>query len=146
VTDIRTVFRDLAGDWLVDGAVLADDDGVETAVVISLFTDRLAEPGDVPAGTSRRGWWGDAYAEVAGDRIGSRLWLLAREKQLPVVLRRAEEYAREALQWLIDDGVAREVSVTAEVVRDGVLGLRVEIARSGKPVASYRFERFWKGQ
>lgn len=132
-------------------AGLEEEDGLETAVVLSLFTDRRALPGDpLPQGAQlggtpdRRGWWGDSYADVRGDRIGSRLWLLRREKQLPSVLARAREYALEALQWMVDDGIARAVNVTAEIVRNGVLGLSIEIVRSDKPVAQYRFESFWK--
>jgi phage gp46-like protein len=147
VSDIRTVFVDFAGDLTVSGPSLENDDGLETAVVISLFTDRRAKAGDpLPDGVlNRRGWWGDSFPSVAGDRIGSRLWMLAREKQLPSVLARAREYAIEALQWLIEDGVARAVNVTAEVVRNGVLGLSIEIVRSDKPVAMYRFDSFWSG-
>lgn len=147
MSDIRTAFADFAGDWTLAKPGLKEDAGLETAVVLSLFTDRRAQAGDaLPDGSAgRRGWWGDHFAEVEGDRIGSRLWLLSREKQMPAVLARAREYALEALQWLIDDGIARAVNVEAEVVRNGVLGLRIEIVRSDAPVAQYRFETFWKG-
>ncbi len=71
----------------------ADDDfetdaGLETAVIISLFTDRRAgENDELPATeTDRRGWWGNTLQD-ADDEIGSKLWLLCREKQLPVVMR-----------------------------------------------------------
>lgn len=152
MADIRTSFTDFAADWAVDGASLAQDDGLETAIVISLFTDRRANDDDVlpSGGDDRRGWWGDTFAEVDGDRIGSRLWLLAREKQLPEVLVRAKQYAEEALQWLIDDGIARAVYVTAEAVTTnapaGTLGLLIEVVRSARPVAQFRFDLFWKGQ
>lgn len=151
MSDLRTWFRDFAGDLAVDGAQLAADDGLETAVVLSLFTDRRANDDDAlpdaqgQAEREPRGWWGDSYAEVPGDRIGSRLWLLAREKQLPAVLERARQYADEALRWLVEDGVAREVNVRAELVRDGVLGLAIEIVRPRVPVSRFRFETFWKG-
>jgi phage gp46-like protein len=147
MSDIRTVWRSFDGDWQVAGPRLDEDDGLETAVVISLFTDRRALRGDVlpEPKADRRGWWGDDFPDVPGDRIGSRLWLLSREKQLAAVLARAREYALEALQWLIDDGVARAVNVAAEVVREGVLGLGVEIRRADKPVAQYRFDLFWRG-
>jgi len=146
MSDIRTVWRDQGGEWLVAGPSLADDDGLETAVVLSLFTDRVATEGDTSVEpTARRGWWGDAYPEVDGDRIGSRLWLLAREKQTPAVLARAELYAREALQWLVDDGVASAVDVSAEQVSLGVLGLAITITRSAQPVLRFRFDSFWKG-
>lgn len=151
MSDIRTVWRDLGGEWLVAGPSLAGDDGLETAVVLSLFTDRLAAETDTTVqATARRGWWGDAYPEVAGDRIGSRLWQLAREKQTSAVLARAELYAREALQWLVDDGVASAVVVAAEWVRGagmmpGTLGLAISVTRNAAPVVSFRFDSFWRG-
>lgn len=151
--DIATTWTANGGDWLLNGASLANDDGLHTAVLLSLFTDRLAQPGDVLPDAAqglnttpaRRGWWADAYADTPGDLVGSRLWLLAREKQRTEVLRRAEEYAREALQWLVDDGIAAQVNVLAEVPREAVLALTVTVKRSATPVASYRFETFWKG-
>ena len=147
MSDLSTAFVDCAGDLAISGQSLAEDDGLESAVVISLFTDRRAEDGDALPGAAddKRGWWGDGFAEASGDRIGSRLWLLAREKQLPSVLARARDYAREALAWLIEDGIVREVNVAAEIVRQGVLGLSIDIVRTGRPVARYRFESFWKG-
>ena len=64
---------------------------------------------------------------ASGDRIGSRLWLLSREKQLAGVLDRARHYAEEALAWLVEDGVATAVSVTASSPRSGWLALEVTI-------------------
>lgn len=132
----------LAFDLALAGSDIETDDGLQTAVVLSLFVDRRVDLDQIPAGANARGWWADTVPDT-GDRIGSRLWLLAREKQTQATLNRARDYAIEALQWLIDDGVARAVDVTAEIVRDGVLGLGVEIRRANQPVAQYRFESFW---
>lgn len=137
----------LTGDLVLKDAGLATDAGLQTAVVVSLFTDRRAVEGDrLPVNDGDpRGWWGDLLADQESDQIGSRLWLLEREKQLPEVLVRAEEYAREALQWLIDDGIAETVAVTAETVRTGMLGLAVQIGRPNGETADYRFDRLWEG-
>lgn len=145
--DIRSQWVDLSADLVPADMGLGEDDGLETAVLISLFSDRIALADDVLPDSSgdRRGWWGDALAAQAGDRIGSRLWLLAREKQLVSVLSRAREYARESLQWLIDDGVARDVQVTAEIVRQGVLGLGVTVLRATGGPVRFRFDTFWGG-
>ena len=143
--DFKTVKTAKGYDWVLSGGDLLLDAGLESAVLISLFTDRRAVADDTSVGDDRRGWWGDAYPERPGDLIGSRLWLLSREKQLPATLRRAEEYAAEALQWLVTDGVARSVAVAAEVVRTGVIGLLVTINRTMQPTVNYRFEAFWKG-
>ncbi len=148
MSDIRTLYtpEKMAFDWAIAGAGLEEDDGLETAVLLSLFTDRRAAEDDPLPGVSddRRGWWADQYQDVAGDKTGSRLWLIAREKQTASVLVRAQEYAEEALAWLVQDGIARAVTVTAQIVRTGVLGLTVEIARADSPTARYRFETFWK--
>ena len=131
MTDIATTFdqESLAGDLEFDGALLAQDEGLDTAILHSLFTNARAKDGDeLPAGTaSRQGWWGDLTLPHEGDRYGSRLYLLSREKQTPAVLLRAEEYAREALAWLTADGLADHLEVTAEIVREGVLGLKISV-------------------
>lgn len=149
MSDIRTIYtpEKMAFDWAVAGAGLEEDDGLETAVLLSLFTDRRANADDPLSGAAddRRGWWADQYQDVAGDKIGSRLWLIAREKQTASVLVRAQEYAEEALAWLVQDGLARSVAATAEIVRAGVLGLTVEIARADGRASRYRFETFWRG-
>jgi phage gp46-like protein len=112
------------------GTDLLLDQGLYTAVVVSLFCDRLADAADtIPDGTTdRRGWWGDTPSSegravraipnapdpaAAHGLTGSRLWLLARALQLPETLRQAESYAQEALQWMIDDGVAGSVTASA---------------------------------
>lgn len=133
-------------DFALDGPDLASDDGLETAVIISLFTDRRAADDDVlpdPTG-DRRGWCMDAWPVVVGYLIGSRLWELHREKQLQSVVNRAREYAQEALAWFVEDGIAKRVAVEAEIVRQGVLGLGVVIERTDQPVAQYRFDYFWQ--
>jgi phage gp46-like protein len=84
------------------------------AVEISLFTWRRAEPGDPLDDDERMGWWGDSFPDVAGDRIGSRLWLLRRQVLTAEVLRRAEEYCREALQWMVDDEIVTAISVSVK--------------------------------
>lgn len=143
------LFWDLgSADFAIEANDLATDDGLETAVSLSLFTDRRAEDGDaLPSGDAdRRGWWGDDFPAVDGDRMGSRLWLLARSKQTPDVLERAREYAREALAWLVEDGVAASVDATAEVVRTGFLGLTVTVYRPSGQSTRFRYDYNWEAQ
>ncbi len=117
------------------GTGLLNDETLRTAVLISLMTDRRASdddalpdfptPGDIRP--DRRGWCGDALAEDSS-LIGSRLWLLWREKQTEETRRRAVAYCREALQWLIDDGIASAVTVDASWPETGWLAVRIAIA------------------
>lgn len=127
----------------VAGSPLAAADPLIRAVIISLFTWRRANPDDAVDG-SRQGWWGDATASLTGNRIGSRLWLLSREKLLPETFNRAREYAREALQWLVDDQVAAAVDVAAERYGRAGLALVVTITRADRRVTELRFADVWQ--
>ena len=132
--DIALIYRDGLIDLDFGDGGTAIDESLRTAVIISLFTDGRAAADDLlpDGGTDRRGWWGDIYPQVAADRIGSRLWLLSREKQLPAVLQRAQAYALEALQWLRDDGLVTDLAVTALFVRAGMIGLIVRLRPVGQ--------------
>lgn len=110
-------------DIALAGHDVAPDDGLRTAVLLSLFTDRRAEDDDAVEDGDYRGWHADP-------RRGSRLWLLARAKETPDTLARAKAYAEEALAWLVEDGVARAVTVEAEWIGRGWLGLRIAIERA----------------
>lgn len=119
-------------------ADLSADDTLTTAVLLSLMTDRTAQVSEVEPGADRRGWWADAYA-ADGDQFGSRLWLLDREKQTATTLLRAKAYLTEALQWLVDDGLAASLDVTVFAPQRGWLVAQVDVALT-RTSRRYRFE------
>lgn len=145
MTDIALNWNGSTADLLIKGGDLVLDEGLQTATVISLFSDRRARADDKLPGddTDRRGWPGDAWPDVIGDLIGSRLWLLGREKQLVETLRRARDYARESLSWQIEDGIAASVDVSASVPRAGVLALSITISRRDGGTENHRFDVLW---
>lgn len=143
---------DLALTWagsscdlaMIDGD-LASDRGLETAILLSVFADRRAATDDVPPSgdpRDRRGWWADEFAADEGDLIGSRLWLLDRGKRTAATGRAAESYIREALAWMIDDGVVTSVDVVAEVQREGLL-ITIAYQRPGRTDQPIRFALTW---
>lgn len=152
--DIRTVHDNSGGvrmDYQISAPGLAADDGLETAVLLSLYTDRRADADDTlpDDNADRRGWWGDSYADTVGDQIGSKLWLLRREKATDDVLQRAKQYASESLQWLIEDDVVLSVDVIAEWQQldagGRTLALQVTLRRNDNSTIKYRFNDFWEG-
>lgn len=145
MSDTRTIWlRDMArGDWAHDNASLASGSDLETAILISLFSDRQASSDDViPDGTDDpRGWVGDVDQDY---QIGSRLWLLERAKQTQETLRLANDYIAEALQWLIDDSVVARFDITTEWTRAGLLGANlVAYQKSGAAIA-LNFSWVWR--
>jgi len=149
MADAAMVMTENGGALLLSGFDLERDDGLQTAVIVSLFTDRRASPEQIPVELPQddlRGYWGDIANATPSDQTGSLLWLLAREKQLPQILGRAQQYCREALAWMVEDLVATRVEVTAEFVAQGWMLILVDIFRpTGSPVR-YRFNYEWAAQ
>lgn len=129
---------------------VAADNGLETAVLISLFSDARATEDLIPPidqDGNLRGFWGDVRTQTPGDSTGSLLWTLRREKQLSKTLAAAKGYAEKALQWLVDDKVAASVQVNASYPQRDWMLLEVFIYRpqSANPVI-FRYNLQWSSQ
>lgn len=134
-------------DLMIEDGDLLGDEGLTTPVTISLFSDRLARADDplpeyLPGQRGdRRGWWGDLTRDDGrAAPIGSRLWLLSREKTLPETVARAREYSQECLAWLPAEGGA----FSAEAADAGRGRLKIDIAadRPGPEPRSQRWTAF----
>jgi len=154
--------REARGDWIVASGDLALDNPLRTAVMVSLFTDRVApeqitsadaavgitRPGNAAGSrlANRRGWWGDAYAEVP---IGSRLWQLRRaikagDAAVPLEVR---AIVIEALEWLKADGVASAISVNAawSTLYPQTVEFSVTITQPTGATQSFLYSWAWEG-
>lgn len=115
------------------------------AVINSLFTWARARQGDeLPTPESpRMGWWGDTYSPQEGDRFGSRLWLLSRETLTSAVIAKARDLAQEALNWLVDDGIAERVQVQTERRGDDGLAMSILVDEPATGRLEIRFANIW---
>lgn len=154
MTDPRLIWSNQYGGFadlnLLSSGALESDEDLATAVIVSLFTDRLAEPSDKlpPSQDDRRGWWGDTDLQRLnpGDLIGSRLWLLERhtsDARLPLL---ARGYILEALQWMVSDGVAASVDAQCFFLNgdQSKLGAVITITRQGSRPVNLQFDWAWK--
>lgn len=118
-----------------DGDLVLDETPI-TPILLSVGLDRRAAEDDpLPQGrtrflaptsfSERRGAPGDAL-DPAGDRTGSRLWLLDRAKQTEAVLLLFRFWLEEALAWArAETGQPAEIEV--DWLRRGTLGYRVMV-------------------
>jgi phage gp46-like protein len=131
---------------LTDGD-LTTDAGLETAVLISLFSDQRVIEEELPPGiTFKRGWWGDLFPDIEGDQIGSKIWSLDRDKNTLKTVVQLENKIKDSLQWMLDDGVASEITV--EVTQDltNIFRQNAEIVISRPTGESDRFGIVWDEQ
>ncbi len=146
MTDLALIWNPalFSADLALSAPDLATDAGLDTAVIISLFTDRRArEDDELPTGSNDpRGWWGDSFAEVTGDQIGSRLWLFERAKQTQATLNGYREALEEAVAWMVEDGIAESVKASTWIINPGQMGWSLEIKRPNDP-RPRRYDHLW---
>lgn len=154
IIGIKLTFDDDLGEYDIsfEDNDLVTHGGLETMVIISLYSDKRAPDGVVlpdPLNTDRRGWWGDKTSEKNNDEIGSLLWLLSRSKTTEAVLLEEKKKTEEALQWMIDEDIAAKINVITE--RGGVVGndfllKKIKIQRSDGEVTAMEFKEAWEVQ
>jgi phage gp46-like protein len=100
--------------------------GLDTALLMSIYVDKRAEPSEVPAPSMRRGWWGNLVGNYVNYQIGSKLWLLIQARKDNVTLNLAKTYTYDCLQWLIEDQLATRIEVSDYFLNDALL-LKINI-------------------
>lgn len=101
-----------------DMADFETTDGLESAIVVSLFSDRRAYRDEVGDPMKRRGWIGDLVSGVPGDLHGSGIWLYEQSRLTQEVVTGIRQEAEQALEWMIQEGLV--LSVSAAVASDPV--------------------------
>lgn len=143
---IRIAYTHGIGFDLVNANGLQTDKDLETACIISLFTDARATDEELRlAGlplNDHRGFWGDQFLELPSDSLGSKLWLLARSQRTDETLRQYEDYSYQALTWMLRTQVAQRVTTAATWYQStGLLVLEIEIHRPR--AVQPRWRRVW---
>ena len=129
--DIRLSLSQDGGIIKIRGGQPDMDDGMETAVNISLFSQ-----GD---------WWGNALAED-GEQIGSTFLdslraPLTNQARLNVI-----ESVRSALSWLTDTGISSSIDVQATIPGLNRLDISLTIRQPEKAPTIFRYTVNWQNQ
>jgi phage gp46-like protein len=139
MADIAIEIDEQGADLVIENGDLKLDPGLSTHVLVSLFSDARREPFDPELerrGDDPRGWWADQPEE----RLGSKLWLVRRQKVTNRTTELHKSYAAESLQWMIDKGLARSITVEASRPRGGVIELSIDITRG----TARRWDVLWR--
>ena len=122
------------------------DNGLETMVLVSLYTDRYIPTEELPPSVeSNRGWWGDTLLETDGDRLGSRLWVFERMGKINSQTENGiREACMEALAWMVQEGIAKNISVSTSLEGVDRVNITLKIERPDKEQDI--FELIWAAQ
>lgn len=124
----------------IENGDFANEDGFDTAIWVSLFTDARASLAQVILPQNRRGWLGN----VLSDRqLGGTLWLSEQRRLNQDTVNETIDHIRKALSWLIDDKIAISVDVSAYIVAAHGIATDIRIT-SIDGVTSQHFIELWK--
>lgn len=113
-------------------------DGLENMVTISIFTERKDED-------FSKGWFGES---ILGFTPGSRLRALQKQKLVPSLLVQIERAINESLEWMLDEGIATDISttVTRSKKNKNKLYFSIKVERGIESDVNFLYQYNWKNQ
>jgi len=120
------------GNIIIENGEPLIDGGLDTSVYVSLFSDY--------------NWWGN---EISSDsqKLNSKIQSILDRTLTNQTRLDAIEYAKEALQWLIDDNIAKEINVDAIISNVETMVIDIEIVQPDfETITNVRYEINWKNQ
>jgi len=139
VTDVLMQHTADGGEITVEGGRVRLDDGVRTAVYLSMFGGNERDAGT--GATESEQWWGNLLEDQPARRLRSETQHLLRA--LPAItanVRRVEDAARRDLSWLEEIGATVSATATLPAVRRIRIAVVVEIDGERTEL---RFEEEW---
>jgi phage gp46-like protein len=103
------------------------DQGLYNAVHLSLF--------------SAAGWWGNSVSSPS-ERVNSEFETINTRTLTNATRLDAEEFARQALAWMIADGIAKKINISATIPAVGMLGLVIEVQQPDR-TSTVRYQVSW---
>jgi phage gp46-like protein len=126
-------------DWDSSGDI-STDQTLDTAILMSIFEEVRATAAEIPESNRRRGWIGNE--STPNFEQGSKVWMFEQERITGSVLAELGVIIRNGLQWLIDDGIAVNVSVEQPFLQNGSVVVYINFSRDGSKVER-RFFDLW---
>lgn len=128
-------------DLIIENGDFKLTGGIETALLVSLFSDRRAYADEVPNPLNRRGWIGDIVADEPGDKHGSGLWFYEQSRLITDVENGVRDEAEKSLRWTVTDQLANFVDVkTAKHPGNRRLTINIKLTALNGGVSSHAYD------
>jgi phage gp46-like protein len=118
-------------------------DSLKNAVLLSLG---IWSSGRVPDGNAVlepqiSGWWGSSLDDI---ELGSTIWKSFSDKVGEPVLDKIDAAVTQALKWMIDDGVAKDVVPDTSILSKNSVEIVVKIVRPDSSEEEYKWQVNWE--
>lgn len=122
------------------------DGGLDTSILISLFTDSRVNEEERKKLQNpilySGGWFGEVFE---GMSLGNKAWLLNKSKITQNVLNQFQEQFTNSLKWLVEEGIADSVRVSVSQFTDGI-EINVKVFRAQSTDNEYKYFYNWENQ
>lgn len=112
-------------------------DFLDTSIIMSLLTDARASDSEMPIPQNRRGWIGDE--DDPSFNSGSKIWLYEQARLTRTTMNGVGDAAESSLQWLLDEDIALEQTVSTFLSGNSGLNVLIETQRPNSEVESRSF-------
>lgn len=102
--------------------------GLITAFMMSIFCEVRDDSIEVPQ--QRGGWAGNQLQPLEGYEQGSLIWTLYQSNSAADIATQAQQFIEDGLQWLIDDGIAKDIEVETNIVASNKLVAKITAIRN----------------
>lgn len=119
--------------------------GFEEAIKISLFSNSRLPDSQVKNPFNRGGWAGNILdtnkQAIVGRELGGKTFQAESAKATQDTLNRARDAAKKSLNWMIEDGICRDIQVRTVFIKQRDLQYSIDIvARDG---VKYSYTYLW---
>ena len=135
--DIALIFDGSGFDLVIEDGDFKNEEGFDTAIWVSLFTDARASESQVLAPENRRGWMGNLVSDVEEREVGGLLWLAEQRRLTQDSLNEIVDYVRKSLNWFIEDNIAQKIEVSGEIVPRSGIAISIIITTSDGSTSSH---------
>ena len=118
-------------------------DGLDTAIVLSFFTDGRADSSEVSEPILRRGWIGNEQNENEDDYFGSKLWLLDQARINDETSNRSTSFSQDALSWMLDSGYVTKLNIDSEIINKDKIRINIVFTTTNNKTESRQYD-LWK--
>lgn len=141
--EVRLQIENGSFDIVIENGDFANEDGFDTNIWVSLFTDARANSSQVIVPENRRGWMGNLVSDVPERQLGGYLWLAEQRRLNQDTLNETIDYIRHSLEWMVLDGIALKIDVTGQIIpRSGIAANVVITSIDG--VTSNHYIEIWR--
>jgi len=118
---------------------LKQDNSYDSMIISSLFSDGRADSSEISDPSRRRGWVGDSFTTLNNYKFGSKLWLLDQARMSNDTVKKAEDYTRQALDWILRLEYADRIDVSATRIPDSNISISIEIYVEKDLISKFTF-------